>query len=645
MKKKFEPENFSRISKIFAPEENDNKYKSQDGKMAVIEAKIKDVLATLTASSKLIPAGENTISQKIKNTINDFLNRIKQDTFLKLIDISGDPAALLNSQHELADPAGIIGIHNDKHLYQYRRGSALLQQMIQKPMLTQPQNVILQQQPNNNYNNLEFIKSLIEINFDGMQVPDITPENYNQVITQSMQNIDENIVTAYRDAVISMLNVMATTNTILNPDALIKEAQSEFCQNVRLLVIKAVIAEISNAIFTIGSYLQELPGGDGFNLAESPIDSTQAVVKSLSTIEGQDAREIKQYNVISTSIAQMSKISLYLERITEVFEKKLSGDLTEEGQQLALIFGVNPDSRPTTKPFGPSNIYPTILHEAAKNGDYKTAALAIKMGADPDSLVVPMPTWSQYYYGPLYFTKSIINWFVSVPTPTLEGKTPLLYASQELAKDKKEDTLKTVLTIYDSGGNLHKYNETGASPYGVLSRHLELSNPSDKALIGALRGTLNNLDNKGLGLEFSTASTSKFDDDKGGGAVAITTSEEKPQNNPHSKIEWINNIENEEVREYLLSLDSIKNMEKNIAEVEAILSGPRSIDLEIKKSLPESDNSFLSKGLFLGCIAIKTVLSSSNKNVDSAENDIGTCALIGAIPTIISSTLLSFEIS
>ena len=441
--------------------------------------------------------------------IDESINKITEDELLKLIYVSYSPAKLFQAMSNIPDPYGILGMSEDPELYKHRQGSALLHKALdrslaslsfapvsngQAPMMLANQAMM---DPLNSYKTAaESVKSITELDFDSMKVPALRMENYNAEITKAFNGRNLGILASYRDAVAAAIIDVSATNpdSIKNPQILVKEAKDEFYQNIRLSVISEVLKELEKLILDVRENLASLPNsGNAFNIQNIVTSESVSYSYDLSLHRGKSAREDAQYQDLLVAYERMNNLSKYLGQITIAFDKKLLDDLSGQEQRLALIFGANPQIRPTLMSFGSPEIYPTLLDEVALKGDAFTASRLIRAGAKTDTLVNPMPGWFNWMHNVNYFFKGCINWFMSIPTPKLKGETALLYAAKKLLENKGNDNnlqkpfLDTVLTIIDLGGDPYIYNRKAVSPYDILVTYTELTSPKRGELIKALR--------------------------------------------------------------------------------------------------------------------------------------------------------------
>lgn len=125
-------------------------------------------------------------------------------------------------------------------------------------------------------------------------------------------------------------------------------------------------------------------------------------------------------------------------------------------------------------------------------------------------------------------------------------------------------------------------------------------------------------------LSYSDYST---DDDKGAGAILISSGNE--EHNKDTNIEWVNNIDNQEVKEYLLSLKTIQHMQANLEEKRKIIDKSSKIDFVIKTAS------------FTGCMLVKSITESTK--FTNTESNIATCsgfsAMSGMAYDILSSSI------
>ena len=118
--------------------------------------------------------------------------------------------------------------------------------------------------------------------------------------------------------------------------------------------------------------------------------------------------------------------------------------------------------------------------------------------------------------------------------------------------------------------------------------------------------------------QFSTSDDSP-DDNSGSGAIAIFP--KKNDDAKHSNIDWIEAIEQGDVKDYLLSLGIIQRMQEALAKMKNMLEKPTTIDFIIKRASEVAT--------FSGCMLL--LASSTTKDLSSIENKITLCSGFAAL--------------
>ena len=96
----------------------------QNGLLNILEKSLSDLIVDLRLLSSELPAGDS-VSGKIKASINQSLSEIDEDNVLRLYEVSSNPSTLL-SAITIPDPVGILCRNNTKELYQSRYGANIL---------------------------------------------------------------------------------------------------------------------------------------------------------------------------------------------------------------------------------------------------------------------------------------------------------------------------------------------------------------------------------------------------------------------------------------------------------------------------------------------------------------------------------------
>ena len=111
------------INHLVAKGPNQREY-DQNGLLNILEKSLSDLIVDLRLLSSELPADES-VSGKIKASINQSLSAINEDNVLRLYEVSSNPSTLL-SAITIPDPVGILGRNNTKELYQSRYGANIL---------------------------------------------------------------------------------------------------------------------------------------------------------------------------------------------------------------------------------------------------------------------------------------------------------------------------------------------------------------------------------------------------------------------------------------------------------------------------------------------------------------------------------------
>lgn len=124
------------------------------------------------------------------------------------------------------------------------------------------------------------------------------------------------------------------------------------------------------------------------------------------------------------------------------------------------------------------------------------------------------------------------------------------------------------------------------------------------------------------------------DDDKGSGAISLP--QQKDEEKQSSILSWIELIENLEVKQYLLSLSIVQNMERNLENLRSTLEKPAKIDFIIK-------NSF--KAAMLGGCILKSIIDNPHKTSASASVENLICTGLVGLSGITSEEISPLRVS
>lgn len=165
-----------------------------------------------------------------------------------------------------------------------------------------------------------------------------------------------------------------------------------------------------------------------------------------------------------------------------------------------------------------------------------------------------------------------------------------LLQAERLMAPKLLPIAEIILPHIDTMRSIADYNGARIKPLNssqikVFEEGLYKETPSGSGYYAKIEGSGINTCN------FVNSNGNNPDDDKGGSGIAITTLLQADKNNiQYTIIEWINNIDNKDVRDYLLSLGVIQGMVQRFAEKENFMRKPKTIDFIIKPQ-PKEENS------------------------------------------------------
>jgi hypothetical protein len=637
---------------------------NQGIKMSSIEVKLRTTLNKMDEISKNIPNNANSeVLNKIKSELSELTNKFKNDNFLKLIEIVDDKAKLWQ-QINLPDVLGIRGLGDNKiaasrFLNEQRNNFINHLNVHSAPIIS---NQLAQQQPQPilGQSPASILKELLEINPNNIQAPDITAENYVTKIHDSMAQVLANdylLASAYTSAYIDAATILFQQSSSNRNDLnnILFEAGNELYQNMRLLLDERATNELKQTFEKIIEHLKSLNGGDTSFKFSLVCDQTQIY----QGMQASSERELRQDGQIALILKTFDEISTWIEKIIDVFEKKMKTSLSQDDLQLALVCGANPNARLLSKTdsqgnaMEPEETYNTPLHKAAFDGNLETTNLLLN---SPETEVDPLlkPLWN---FWPMHYAVKFIKnvqIFISegkYNTPIEDGATPLFVVANAWLNEKDETKQKkyagVAKALLDKNANPYIYNYNATAPIDLLAKCTGKNGYND------IYAEISKKASNELMLSF--ASTSNLDDDKGAGAIAITASQKEQTS--YSVLEWLNDIENQDVRSHLLSLQTIQNQEKNIIKRIKTINGPNKIDWAIKTNISTSSNetaeitklaksngyneefiigevnsySYLPTNVlvFLACMTSKIITSSASTISKTIGSDFGSCALLG----------------
>jgi hypothetical protein len=403
------------INNLIAKGPNQREF-DQNGLLNILEKSLSDLIVDLRLLSSELPADES-VSGKIKASINQSLSEINEDNVLRLYEVSSNPSTLL-SAIPIPDPVGILGRNNTKELYQSRYGanilaktSSTLESILGKrshtsiintaatattSAFTDPELVNLSR---------DILRAQATNDYKQVQMPIMTDENLTALVEEAFQNDEryKKFEGMYLDAASAMQHqFIKNPNSV--PQVIVEKAKEEFIQNLRLLIINNLGQHLASSIDKVVDEIKAVEWGSTFR--HVPPTLSTALMHRSEYSQPKEDREYSQDMALKRSVAQLSNIATSIFNIKEDCDNLLTTNSDPEVRRLALLMGADMNIRPTKRTGAPEYIYPTVLHEAAKSGDDCTIDIMIKRGVDVDPQVHPMRNWLTWYHEATYALKN-----------------------------------------------------------------------------------------------------------------------------------------------------------------------------------------------------------------------------------------------
>lgn len=481
----------------------------QSVSLGVLELSLIDFFTCMSSLSKDLekviekaenPTMLNPISAFLEQ-LNAILSKQKEDPLLSLLAISHSPSALLAHlmKQNIPDPLGILGMSSDVTLYQDRTSKYHLSRMMNIAK-AQPQTQVQllpvatgehggQTTTASRNSMFSVLLDQLTKNTSDVVVPNIRSENYILKIREAFEKTQFplEIQQAYIDAASSIFE-MYIAEKVISPEAIERQMQNEFIQNLRLLILERAASEMDNAVKSMAKALSDLPNASFLNaqIIENWGVSTalnEACDHSLQSVR--ESREIHQNVLIKTIASNILNTAKYFRTIAASFGSIYNNSQEPAIQQIAILFGINPNER-LPEGLKRNNERRTLLHDAAARGNPDLIEALVFAGSDIDPLVVPIQSWGEWLYSWTLPLRMMVNYIACTRSPELQGDTPLLYAaralSSELDEHRQKEYASVALKLITYGANPYIYDRTGNAPANLLQIFLNskgASLPSD----------------------------------------------------------------------------------------------------------------------------------------------------------------------